>query len=100
MVKLIVLYLPPTSPSDFEAYYAETHGPLVDKIPGLQRFEPAKVIGAPGGGEAKYYRIAELYFDSPSDLEAALESPEGQAAVEDLDNFATGGVEVFVAEVE
>jgi uncharacterized protein (TIGR02118 family) len=100
MVKLTVLYRPPASPSDFEAYYGAKHRPLVDKIPGLQRFEPARVTGVPGGGEAAYYRIAELYFEGSRELEAGLQSPEGQAAVQDLDNFATGGVEVLVAEVE
>lgn len=100
MVKLVVLYGPPTSPGDFEAYYGESHDPLVDKIPGLQRKEYARSTGAPGGGELAYYRIAELYFDSQQDLEAGLGSPDGQAAVQDLDNFATGGVTVFIAEVD
>jgi hypothetical protein len=36
---LVGLYGHPTSPSDFEAYYVDSHDPLVDKIPGLKRKE-------------------------------------------------------------
>ncbi|MGH4017994.1 MAG: EthD family reductase [Pseudonocardiaceae bacterium] len=100
MVKLVVLYGQPTSSGDFEAYYGESHDPLVDKIPGLRRKEYARATGAPGGGEPAYYRIAELYFDNRQDLEAGTGSPEGQAAVQDLGNFATGGVTIFIADVD
>jgi hypothetical protein len=34
-----------------------------------------------------------------ADLEAALSSPEGVAAVDDLGNFADGGVTLYTAEV-
>ena len=33
MVKLTVLYGHPDNPADFEEYYANTHMPLVDKMP-------------------------------------------------------------------
>jgi uncharacterized protein (TIGR02118 family) len=100
MVKLVVLYAQPTSPGDFETYYVQSHDTLVDKIPGLRRKEYARVTGAPGGGEPPYYRIAELYFDNQQDLEAGMGSPEGQAAVQDLGNFASGGATVFIADVD
>ena len=100
MVKLVGLYGHPTSPSDFEAYYVDSHDPLVDKIPGLKRKEYARATGAPGGGEPAYYRIAELYFDNQQDLETGINSLEGQAVVRDLGNFATGGVTIFIAEVD
>jgi uncharacterized protein (TIGR02118 family) len=40
--------------------------------------------------------VATLRFDTMSDLEAARASPEGQAAAEDLVNFATGGASVLI----
>jgi uncharacterized protein (TIGR02118 family) len=37
-----------------------------------------------------------LGFDSMEAIQAALTSPEGQAVVADLPNFATGGAEVLL----
>jgi uncharacterized protein (TIGR02118 family) len=42
MVKIVVLYGPPTDPQAFEEYYATTHAALVAKIPNLQRFEAGR----------------------------------------------------------
>jgi uncharacterized protein (TIGR02118 family) len=44
--------------------------------------------------------MAELDFDDRAAFEAAVASPEGQAAVSDLANFATGGATLLVCEVE
>jgi uncharacterized protein (TIGR02118 family) len=38
VVKIIVLYGPPTDPAAFEDYYANTHVPLAAKTPNLARF--------------------------------------------------------------
>ena len=100
MVKLQVLYGHPKDPAAFEAYYKDPHTPIALKVKGLRRFEINKVIGAPGGGQPAYYRTADLYFDNMDALSAALSSPEGQAAAADIANFATGGVTLFVAEVQ
>jgi uncharacterized protein (TIGR02118 family) len=43
--------------------------------------------------------LAELYFESMATFQAALPSPEGQAAAGDLPNFANGGVTLLVGEV-
>jgi len=100
VVKLQVLYGHPKDPAAFEAYYKDPHTPIALKVKGLRRFEINKVIGAPGGGQPAYYRTADLYFDNMDALSAALSSPEGQAAAADIANFATGGVTLFVAEVQ
>jgi uncharacterized protein (TIGR02118 family) len=47
MVKLTVLYAHPDDPDAFEEYYADTHMPLVDEIPNLQRYEAARIIATP-----------------------------------------------------
>lgn len=98
MVKLVVCYGAPEDPAAFDQYYADTHVPLVHKIPNLRRFEAGKVLGTPDGSAAPYYFLAELWFDSPQDLEASMGSPEGQAAGADVPNFASGGAILMVAE--
>jgi len=40
--------------------------------------------------------VAILHFDSLADLNAALASPEGQAAAADLPNFASGGATLLI----
>jgi uncharacterized protein (TIGR02118 family) len=98
MVKLVVCYGQPQDPAAFDRYYAETHVPLVHKIPNLRRFEAGKVVGTPDGSPAPYYYIAELSFDSGEELQAAMGSQEGQAAGADVATFATGGVTLMIAE--
>jgi uncharacterized protein (TIGR02118 family) len=43
------------------------------------------------GDQPPYYMIVGLYARSRADLEAILDTPEGQAAVADVPRFATGG---------
>jgi len=100
MIKVTVLYGHPTDTDAFDRYYAETHIPLAEKIPGLQRFEVARVVATPDGSQAPYYRMADLYFESQEALQAAMGAPEGQAAGDDLANFATGGVTMLFSEVQ
>jgi len=99
MVKLTVLYGPPTDPAAFDKYYLETHVPLADAIPGLRRNEVSRVSGSLDGSTPLYHLQAELYFDSPDALTTALGSAEGAAAAADLANFATGGVTMMMSEV-
>ena len=100
MVKLVVLYAHPADSAVFEAYYSETHLPIASKIQGVSRVELTKFIGTPDGGKPSQYRMAELYFDSIEELQKQMGSPEGQAAVNDIPNFATGGVDVMIGDVQ
>ena len=100
MIKLTALYGHPTNAEAFEAYYADSHMPLVAKMSGVLRHEKAKIVGAPNGDKAPYHRMFEAWFDSEAALNASLGAPEGQAVVADLDNFATGGVTILVSAVE
>jgi len=100
VVKVVVLYGHPTDSAAFEEHYANTHRALVAKIPGLQLFEASRVAGSADGGDPPYYRIAELSFESQEALQAALSSPEGQATVADVPNFASGGATILFAEVD
>ncbi len=98
MVKFVVMYGQPEDPTTFDAHYADTHVPLVEKIPNLRRFEAGKVLGTPDGGAPPFYYLAELWFDDAAGMQAAFGSPEGQAAGADVETFATGGATVMIAE--
>ena len=100
MVKAVVLYRPPEDPDAFEAHYADTHTALATAIPGLRNFEAARGMATPDGSAVPYQRIAELTFDDMDALQAGLSSDEGQAAVGDIPNFASGGVTIFFAEID
>ena len=100
MVKVTVLYGPPSDPAAFEDYYANTHVPLAAKMPEVKRFEATRVLSTPGGDQPPYYRIAELWFDSQDTLQQAMGSPEGQETVDDIPKFATGGATVLIGEVD
>jgi uncharacterized protein (TIGR02118 family) len=99
MVKLVVCYGTPEDPAAFDTHYSSTHAPLAQKIPNLRRFEAGKVLGTPDGSPAPYYLLAELSFDDAEALQAAMGSPEGQAAANDVPTFATGGATMMIAEV-
>ena len=98
MVKFVVMYGQPEDPAAFDEHYVSKHIPLVQKIPNLSRFESGKVLGTPDGSTPPFYYLAELSFDDAAAMEAALASPEGQAAGADVETFATGGATVMIAE--
>ncbi len=98
MVKIVVLYGHPADPAAFEQYYREKHIPLAQQIPNLKRAELGKVLSSVGGGQAPFYRQAELWFESLEQLQASMGSEQGRATTNDLANFASGGVTAFIAE--
>ncbi len=98
MVKLIALYKKPSDIEAFDDHYNNKHTPLIKKMPGLRKLEVSKITGAIGG-EARFYILAEMYFESEDALNAAMASPEGKAAGKDLMDFAGGLVQMMIAEV-
>jgi uncharacterized protein (TIGR02118 family) len=96
MIKVVVLYAQPTDPAAFEKYYAETHNPLLEKVHGITKVEFTRFTPNADNSPAAWYRMAELYFDGPMEMQQALNSQEGQALAADLPNFATGGATVMV----
>ncbi len=98
-VVLNVLYNAPTDPEAFEAYYAKTHLPIAQKIPEVAHFVALKGTPGPDGSAPPYYRMAQIFFADAATMATAMATPEAQAAVADIPNFATGGVTVLVAEV-
>lgn len=95
MAKLLVLYNPPADPAAFDAHYANVHVPLARKVPGLRSYTLSKGPVATVAGDYACYMVAEVVFDSMEDLQAGVGSPEGQAAIADLANFAQSGVTIM-----
>jgi uncharacterized protein (TIGR02118 family) len=99
-VKLVVLYTQPNDAAGFDEHYLGVHGPLVEQIPGLERWEGARFVAAPDGGGQTYHRIAELYFTDPDALQAALGSDQGRATAGDYQQIAPPGSRMFIAAVD
>jgi uncharacterized protein (TIGR02118 family) len=98
MARLLVMYKTPRDTAAFDKHYKENHVPLAKKIPGLRKYEISKGgVGTPGG-PAPYHLIAILHFDDMTAIQRAFGSPEGQAAVADVQTFATGGADIFMFE--
>ena len=98
MVKLVAFYKKPEDVESFEKHYFEVHMPLVAKIPGLIRSEVSKLNGFPGQ-DARYYMMAEMYYENMDKFNEGMASPEGKAAGRDLMGFAKQYVEMTIGEV-
>ena len=92
MYRLTVLYGHPNNPNEFDSYYVDTHIPLAKKMQGLKGWTIGKCEGV-SGAKPPFYMIVGLYPDTREEMEAIIATPAGQAAVNDVSNFATGGVE-------
>src|SRR3954452_7840730 len=98
MQRILVLYPPPTDPDHFRTYYEDTHIPLAAKMPGLRGYRYSFDVAA-AEGESPYFCVFEGDFDDAAAMGAALESTEGQAALADIPNYATGGAVALNYEV-
>lgn len=74
--------------------------PLVALMHGVVKAGTTKFLSAADGGKPAYYRMAELYFTSPEELQKAMGSPEGAATSADLANFASGGLTILLGEID
>ncbi|AII10870.1 EthD family reductase [Rhodococcus opacus] len=94
MYTLMVLYGNTDQPQHFREYYENTHLPIARKLPGVRNTRLSLDISS-AEGTSPYCAVFEADFDSAEDMGAALASPEGQAAQQDIPNFATGGVQIL-----
>jgi uncharacterized protein (TIGR02118 family) len=96
MARVVVMYKAPKDPVAFDQYYFATHVPIAKRIPGLRKYEVSQgAVGTPAGPSG-YHLVAILHFDDMAVVQRAFASPEGQAAVADVQTFATGGVDIFM----
>ncbi len=92
---------PEMSGDEFRDYWQNTHAPIAAKMPGLRKYVQNHALTTEEG-EPPVAGIAEVYFDSMEDMQDALASPEGEAALADLENFtdAEKTTTVIVDEVD
>ena len=100
MIQVTTLYNHPQDPTAFDEHYQTVHIPLVKKLLGIKGFTTAKPTSLNPNESSPYYLITNLYFEDMGTLQTALQSPEGQAMVSDIPNFATGGVSLLAGEVQ
>lgn len=83
------------SREDFRAYWRDVHGPIGARMPGVRKYVQNHVVadGAPFDG------IAEMWFDSPADMQAAFSSEAALEAARDVANFLASQQVVLVEEV-
>jgi uncharacterized protein (TIGR02118 family) len=68
-----------------EQWAGEQHTSIVKSVPGLRRWVQNRVTTTANGSTCD--GIGELWFDSPAELEQALNSPEMAAAADDAKRF-------------
>ena len=68
-------------------YWRETHGPIVAKVPGVQRYVQQHAVAAPDG-EPPFLGVASLSFADQEAFGAAATSAEFASALADVSNFA------------
>ena len=89
-----------THTNAFEKYYSETHLPFAAKTQGVLKAKFSKCLPNPDGLAAAFYRIVDLYFACPAEMQAALGSPERKAMAADLQNFGSGGVTILFSALD
>ena len=100
MYCLTVLYGHPEDPAEFDRYYRNVHIPLAEKMNGLTGWTIGKCKSAEADSAPAYFLVVRLYAESADAMQSILDSPEGQATVADVPNFATGGVTFLSSEEE
>ncbi|KGX90193.1 EthD family reductase [Pontibacillus marinus] len=98
MIKMIALYKHPEDKEAFDEHYFNTHSPITAKIPGLRDMKVTKMLGSPMGGEAKYYLMAEMYYDSMEAFQEAMKTDEAKASGKDVMSFAGDLVTMMIGE--
>ncbi len=96
MAQLVVMYKTPKDANAFNKHYFEKHVPIAKRTPGLRKYEVSQGTVATPAGPSGYHLVAILQYDDVPAIQRALTSAEGQAAVADVQNFATGGVDIFM----
>jgi uncharacterized protein (TIGR02118 family) len=100
MAQLLVMYKTPRDAAAFDKHYVEKHIPIAKKIPGVRKYEISKGPVATPAGPSGYHLVATLQFDDLAAIQKAFGSAEGQAAVADVQTFATGGVDILMFDTQ
>src|SRR3954453_23430751 len=95
MHKLTGQYFAPADASDFETAYRERHVPLVQAVPGLERF----TICVPHADGAPYL-VAEMWFADGDALSTARTTAEMAAVRADSATYDVTRRVIFAGSVE
>jgi uncharacterized protein (TIGR02118 family) len=90
VIKLVyrVCRKPGLSREEFIRYWAEVHGAIGARIPGLRKLVHSYALPAPGDRRpADFDGMAELWFDDLAAVLEARQSPEWAASTADEVNF-------------
>ena len=100
MRRIIVHYGIPKNPAEFDTHYKNIHIPLTSALPHLEGFELSRGDVHCSDEARPVYLTAILTYANAEDMDASLSSSEGQAAVADVANFASGGVTLITVDTE
>ena len=96
MALLVVMYKTPHDAAAFDKHYFEKHIPAKeDPRPEKNAKSAAGAVATPAG-PSNYHLVALLHYDDVAAIQKAFASAEGQAAVADVQTFATGGADIFM----
>jgi uncharacterized protein (TIGR02118 family) len=88
MIKVVSIWALPEGmgEAEFEDWYIGKHVADAQKIPGLRRYSINRVIPEERAN-SRFYRMAELSFDTVESARAAFESPEWKYAFADAKKY-------------
>ncbi|GAA4556928.1 EthD family reductase [Pseudonocardia xishanensis] len=97
MYLLTATYAHPDDPERFLAHFRDVHSPIVRRFPGLRHLSWSRCETADGTPPPDHL-IARVGFADRESALAALASPAGKEAVDDLALFAGAGVRIDLGE--
>ncbi|QQZ08392.1 EthD family reductase [Heyndrickxia vini] len=90
MYKMIALFKKPEDPASFDEHYFNTHMPITNQIPGLEKVEITKMSSS-----SPYYLMCVMYYASKEAFKEASKTPESKASGKDVMEFA-GDIVTFM----
>jgi len=96
MHKLVIMIQTPEHPDLLEQGWPQVLH-LLESMPGL-RYETTSRVDSMLFGQPSLDFVHELYFDSRSDLQDAMASPQGREAGRVLQALTAGGLILFMAD--
>lgn len=97
MYKLMLIFRRLGDTIRLEERWSQEFVPLAEKMPGLRRIAVSRIVERPNG-LIDTQMVHELFFDDLEALRNAMVSDEGQAAGRALMSFASGRVNMYLAE--
>ena len=93
MLKMVFLVhrRPGMAAEDFRTYWTQTHAPIAARLPGLRRYVQNHALTPEGEDPPAFDGFAEMWWDDADAMQQSMASPEGQAALADVENFLDVG---------